>query len=43
MDIGSMKGALNIILTSAAAAVVALAIAAYFPSIIPARAAGGRL
>jgi hypothetical protein len=33
-----MKGAFSIILTGAAAAIVALAIAAYFPSIVPSSA-----
>ena len=43
MDVTDWKGAMHVILISAAGAIVALAIAAYFPSIVPARAAGVQL
>lgn len=38
MDVSEFKGALHIVLVSAAAAIVALAIGQFFPSIVPARA-----
>jgi len=43
MDPKSSKGALHVILMGAGGAVVALLIASFFPSIIPARAAGIKL
>ena len=38
MDVKEWKGAVHIILTSAAAALLALAVAMYFPSIVPSSA-----
>lgn len=43
MDPKSAKGALHIILMGAGGAIVALLIAQFFPSIIPARATSVRL
>ena len=43
MNPGSGKGALHVVLMGAGGAVVALLIASFFPSIIPARAAGVKL
>ena len=43
MDPKSGKGALHIILMGAGGAIVALLIAQFFPSIIPARATGIKL
>ena len=43
MDITEFRGALHVVFTAAAAAMVALAIAQFFPTIVPARAGAVRL